>query len=177
MESRGNVFWLTGLSGAGKTTLAKQVKEKMLENKYMPIFILDGDVLRTGLNSDLGFSIKDRSEGIRRTSELTKILSLEGFLIIVAQIAPLRSQRDHAKQIIGERYFHEIYINCPIEICEKRDVKGLYHKARIGQITDFTGVNSPYEPPMNPNFTINTHYDSVEQSVQSLLTYIKYVSK
>ena len=144
------VIWLTGLSGAGKTTIACELE------KQIDCVILDGDNLRTGLCSDLGFSITDRDENIRRVSEVAKLFYSSKKNVVVSFISPLRSQRDFARSLIPKEDFIEVYVATSLEVCEKRDVKGLYAKARAGEISDFTGISSPYEPPENPEILIQT---------------------
>ncbi|MFH2141994.1 MAG: adenylyl-sulfate kinase, partial [Bacteroidota bacterium] len=145
-----HVIWLTGLSGAGKTTLAIAL-EKEIQSKGYFTKSFDGDIIRKGLNKDLGFSIDDRIENIRRIAELTKIFLDSGIIIIISFITPTIQMRDLAKSITGEHRFVEVFVNAPIEVCEKRDVKGLYAKARRGEIKDFTGIDSIYEIPLKPD--------------------------
>ncbi len=144
------VIWMTGLSGSGKTTIALELE------KYLDCVILDGDVLRTGLCSDLGFSLEDRNENIRRVSEVAKLFYSSERNVIVSFISPLENQRSFARSLIPQGDFIEVYIATPLDTCEKRDVKDLYAKARAGEIKDFTGISSPYEPPKNPEVTIRT---------------------
>jgi adenylyl-sulfate kinase len=144
------VIWLTGLSGSGKTTIALELE------KQIDCVILDGDNLRTGLCSDLGFSIVDRDENIRRVSEVAKLFYSSERIVIVSFISPLQAQRSFARSLIPQGDFIEVYIATPLSVCEKRDVKGLYARARAGEIKDFTGISSPYEPPENPEVTIQT---------------------
>jgi len=144
------VIWLTGLSGAGKTTIANELKKKL------DCVVLDGDSLRGGLCSDLGFSMDDRDENIRRASEVAKLFYSNGNNVVVSFISPLRIHRLSARSLIPKEDFIEVYINTPIEICEARDVKGLYARARAGEIENFTGISSDYEPPDNPELIIQT---------------------
>lgn len=163
------VLWFTGLSGSGKTTLAKELKEYLSVYK-IPVFILDGDITRDGLNSDLGFSKKDRDENTRRGAEIAKMLSDQNILVIVSFISPYKDQRKLAHNIIGDS-FHEIYISTPLEECISRDPKGLYKKALSGEIENFTGVSDPYEPPTNPFLQIDTSigiYKNVFQILNNL---------
>ncbi len=167
---RPGIVWLTGLSGAGKSTIAKNV-EKRLFHKNINIFSLDGDNLRIGLNKNLNFSPEDRTENIRRTAEVANLFTKAGFIVLVSLISPYRSERKKARDIRPE-IFREIYIEASVEVCSKRDVKGLYAKAIKGEIKNFTGISSPYEPPEMPNLVINTSRCSVEESVRKLEEYI-----
>lgn len=158
---KGSTFWFTGLSGAGKSTLANAVKAKldtMLEDKNK-VFILDGDIIRQGLNKGLGFSEEDRAENIRRISEVSKLFALSGQIVFVAFISPYSNARDLAKTIHNDSHipFYECYISATLEACETRDVKGLYKKARAGEIKNFTGISDPYEAPKTPDLDIKTH--------------------
>ena len=149
------VIWITGLSGSGKSTLANSI-EKQLFEQGVKTMILDGDNVRNGLNNNLGFSFEDRTENIRRIAEMSKLLIESGTVVIASFISPFEENRRTVKRIIGENNYFEIYINTSLETCEKRDPKGLYGKARKGEIQDFTGVTAPYETPLNPNFSIDT---------------------
>jgi adenylylsulfate kinase len=168
---KGVVFWLCGLSGSGKSTLAIQM-EKLLHDKGKHCILLDGDNLRSGLNSDLGFTDSDRIENIRRVSEVAKLLSENGMVVLVSLITPFRKSRLAAKSIIGESNFHEIFVKASFSACKERDVKGLYAKAEAGKVQAFTGKSSAFEEPDNPSLTINTEQQSEEESVQSLFAYI-----
>ena len=149
------VIWMTGLSGAGKSTLANEI-EKILHKKGVHTYILDGDNLRGGLNRDLGFSNLDRSENIRRVGEVAKLMVDAGIIVISAFISPFEKERQTTRSLFKRGEFIEVFIDTPLEICEKRDVKGLYKKARAGEITDFTGIDSPYERPSAPEITVST---------------------
>lgn len=164
-----STLWLTGLSGSGKTTLSNALIEKLIA-KNIPTYIIDGDVLRTGLCKDLGFSLTDRKENIRRAAEVAKILNNAGNFVISALISPLQQDRDAARIIIGEDRFMEVHLSTPLEVCEKRDVKGLYKKARAGIIGDFTGISSPYEIPLAPWMSIDTSYRNIDEITSSILT-------
>jgi adenylylsulfate kinase len=164
---RGKVLWFTGLSGAGKTTLAQALRDYLSGSNVLSI-VLDGDVLRKGLNADLGFSAADRAENIRRVSELAKFLSNEGITCIVSTISPYAELRANARRIVGEDVFLEIYISAPLSVCEQRDVKGLYRKARANHINGFTGIQDSYEPPSQPDLEINTDIQSVAESLAKL---------
>jgi adenylyl-sulfate kinase len=160
----GKVIWFTGLPSSGKTTLANALKEK-LESGNLKTYLLDGDQLRAGLNSDLGFSEKDRSENIRRAAEVARLLADAGFVVLATFISPFAIDRAKAKQIVGKERFKEIYVRCPLAVCEERDVKGLYKKARAGELKQFTGLDSPYEEPQHPDLVVNSFDQTVEDSV------------
>jgi adenylylsulfate kinase len=162
---------MTGLSGAGKTTLATAL-EKEIQKKGYFIKIFDGDIIREGINKDLGFTVEDRIENIRRIAEVTKLFLDTGIIIICSFISPTNEVRDLAKEIIGEDRFVEVFINCPLDVCEQRDVKGLYKKARKGDIKNFTGIDSPYEAPANPDIEVLTHTVSVKESTKELVKQI-----
>lgn len=162
-------LWFTGLSGAGKTTLGKLLLNKI--HKYEKILILDGDEVRKGLNSDLGYSMQDRIENIRRVSYTAKILDDNGFIVIVTLISPTCKSRQLAREILGDNFF-EIFIKCNINICIERDVKGLYKKAIAGKIKEFTGISSIYEEPTNPDLIVDTEKLSVEESLNIILRFL-----
>jgi bifunctional enzyme CysN/CysC len=164
-------IWLTGLSGAGKTTIAQSLVKECED--FIRIVGLDGDLLRTGLNADLGFSREDRSENIRRTAEVAKILNGAGINCVISLISPYAEDRDKAKKIIGAENFIEVYISTPLEICEKRDPKGLYKKARNGEILNFTGISDSYEPPLSPDLVLDTNKIDLSDCVKELLKQIK----
>jgi len=165
----GKVLWFTGLSSSGKSTLAENFK-KYLDKSNMKSIILDGDIIREGLCKDLGFSKEDRKENIRRISEVAKLLSSidENYIVMVAVISPYIQDRDNARKIIGEN-FVEIYVSASLEVCEKRDVKGLYRMARRGEIKNFTGVSDPYEVPENPEMIIDTDLYNIDECVKEIL--------
>ncbi|GEN45506.1 adenylyl-sulfate kinase [Alkalibacillus haloalkaliphilus] len=171
MEHKSLVIWLTGLSGSGKSTIGNSV-EKQLYQKGIHSYLLDGDDLRQGLSKDLGFSEHDRSENIRRIAEVAHTLRQSGLVTIVSTISPYKSNRELARDIISDHFFHEVYISCALEVCEQRDPKGLYHKARSGQISQFTGVDQPYEPPTSPKLTLPTDKLNIEQASLTLVHYI-----
>jgi len=162
------VLWFTGLSGSGKSTLAHAIEERLYKNG-ISTYVLDGDNVRHGLCSDLSFTDSDRVENIRRISELAKLLTDAGIITLTAFISPFKVDRDEARKRMPHGDFLEIYCQCPIEICEQRDVKGLYKKARAGEIPFFTGIDSPYEAPVRPDLVINTCDISLEDSVQEVL--------
>jgi bifunctional enzyme CysN/CysC len=151
---QGKVVWFTGLSGSGKSTLANAL-EVELHGRGMRTYILDGDNIRQGLNKDLGFTDADRVENIRRVAEVAKLMMDAGIIVMTAFISPFRHEREMAKALVGAESFIEVYVNTPLEVCEKRDVKGLYKKARAGFIPNMTGINSPYEPPERPAFVVS----------------------
>ena len=163
--------WLTGLSGAGKSTLACALEKKLMAAGHMA-YVLDGDNLRHHLNRDLGFSPADRRENIRRSAEVARLMNDAGLIVICAFISPLRSDREIARDIIGSDNFVETYVSTPCEVCEERDPKGLYKKARAGLIPEFTGVSAPYEVPLDPAMSLDTGELSLEQSCEQLLEHL-----
>ena len=171
LQQRARVIWLTGLSGSGKTSIAKGV-ERVLHEMGHHTAILDGDNIRSGINSNLGFSHEDRKENIRRITETARLFIENGVVVICALVSPTEELRQVASSIIGSKDFIQVYVNTPIEDCEKRDVKGLYAKARKGEIKEFTGISAPFEAPILPALEIKTHGRSVEDSVGELLEYI-----
>lgn len=168
---KGGVIWLTGLSGSGKSTLAVELENALFNGGYHA-YVLDGDNIRHGLNANLGFSPEDRAENIRRIGEVAALFSRSGTIAITAFISPYRSDRDRARESAGGN-FHEVHVKADVETCEKRDPKGLYKKARAGEIKDFTGISAPYEAPDSPELVIDTTNSSVEESVQQILDYVK----
>ena len=164
---RGIALWFTGLSGSGKSTLANGLHQKLFEIGMHSI-VLDGDNTRLGINKDLGFTNKDRIENLRRVAEITKLFVETGHIVITAFISPFKENRIQAKKIISENDFLEVYIDSTLETCENRDVKGLYKKARLGEIKDFTGVSSPYDKPDSADIHINTNKSSIAESVELL---------
>jgi adenylylsulfate kinase len=171
LKQNPKLFWFTGLSGSGKSTLANAVESKLFEMGYMT-FSLDGDNIRTGLNKDLGFSDEDRIENIRRIAEVSKLMLDGGLIVVSAFISPFRSERKMIAELVGEENFIEIFVDCPIEICEQRDVKGLYKKARAGMIKNFTGIDSPYEKPENPAVHIQSGYEGLQESIDKIIQII-----
>lgn len=169
---KGAVVWLTGLSGAGKSTLAMHVERKLFAKGYQT-YVLDGDNVRNGLNADLGFSPKDRTENIRRIGEVAALQSDAGLIVLTAFISPYRADRDRARTCNTATTFHEVYVKADLETCETRDPKGLYKKARTGEIKEFTGISSPYEAPENPELVIDTAQHSIEDCVDKIVTYIE----
>ncbi|TLD41987.1 MAG: Adenylylsulfate kinase [Candidatus Jettenia ecosi] len=178
LKQKGVTIWLTGLSGSGKSTIAVELEHALVENKHLA-YILDGDNIRHGLNKNLGFSPEDRSENIRRIGEVAKLFTDANVIAITAFISPYRQDRDNARKLLREEEFVEIYIKCPLEVCEQRDTKGLYKKAREGTVKEFTGISAPYEEPLNPELTIDTSKMSIEESTRAVLNYLEekgYVS-
>lgn len=166
VEQRGVTVWFTGLSGAGKTTLARAVYDE-LKRRGHRVEILDGDVVRQYLTKGLGFSKEDRDENIRRIGFVAHLLTRNGVIVLVSAISPYRATREEVRRKIGD--FIEVYVNAPLEVCEKRDVKGLYKRARAGEIKNFTGIDDPYEPPLNPEVECRTDLESIEESVAKVL--------
>ncbi|HZP42083.1 MAG TPA: adenylyl-sulfate kinase [Candidatus Binatia bacterium] len=164
---KGACVWLTGLSGSGKSTIAVDL-EKALWSRGVRAYILDGDNIRHGLNKNLGFSPADRTENIRRIGEVAKLFVDAGLVALTAFISPYRADRDQVRAIMPQD-FVEVYVDCPVEVCEQRDVKGLYKKARAGEIEEFTGVSAPYEAPLSPELTIRSSELTVAQSVDTIL--------
>ena len=169
---KGCTMWFTGLSGSGKSTVAVAL-EKALWDRGACAYILDGDNVRHGLNKDLGFSPEDRTENIRRIGEVAKLFTDAGVINLTAFISPYRADRDQVRALMEPGDFVEVHVDCPLEICEQRDVKGLYAKAREGKIPEFTGISAPYEAPVNPEITLKTGELSLEQSVATLLEYLE----
>ena len=165
------VLWFTGLSGAGKSTLAMALERRLFDEGYQ-VYVLDGDNVRTGLNANLGFSPEDRAENIRRVGEVAALLADAGLVVITAFISPYRADRDRARQAAGDA-FREIYIKADFETCESRDPKGLYKRARAGEIAEFTGISAPYEEPASPELVVDTSKVDVESCVDELVAYVK----
>ncbi len=161
------VLWFTGLSGSGKSTLAGALEQRLFEEGYHT-YILDGDNIRTGLNKGLTFSDGDRRENIRRIGEVAKLMADAGLIVLTAFISPFREDRQAARELVGAEDFAEIFVDCPLEVCEQRDVKGLYKKARAGEIPKFTGIDSPFEAPENPDIRIKTHTQPLQDAVEEL---------
>lgn len=171
LGQKGVMVWFTGLSGSGKSTLAVAL-ERELHQRGLLCRILDGDNIRSGINNNLGFSVTDREENIRRIAEVGKLFVDTGIITLAAFISPDEKMRQMAASIIGKNDFLEVYVNTPIEACEKRDVKGLYAKARNGEIKNFTGITAPFEAPSNPDISIDTSVTGLEESVRKLLSII-----
>lgn len=171
-EHNSFVIWFTGLSGSGKSTIANQLEKKLFD-LGIKTYSLDGDNIRSGLNKGLTFTEEDRTENNRRIAEVAKLFMDAGLVTITAFISPLAEDRRKAKEIIGAENFIEIFVNTPLEICESRDVKGLYQMARQGEIENFTGISSPYEAPSNPDIEINTEKESIKESVERIFQILK----
>jgi adenylylsulfate kinase len=165
LGQRSKVLWFTGLSGSGKSTIAQHLERRLFNAGYFAQ-VLDGDNIRSGVNNNLGFSLEDRKENIRRIAEVAKLYLNSGLITLACFISPTIAIRDFARSIIGEDDFLEIYVNAPLELCESRDVKGLYAKARKGEIKGFTGIDSPYEPPVDPFLELKTGEMSVQEAVE-----------
>jgi adenylyl-sulfate kinase len=174
LNQRAHSFWLTGLSGAGKSSVINEV-EKLLYQDSCLVAVLDGDYIRNGLNNNLGFSLTDRHENIRRVAEVSKILNDNGVITLNGFISPTSESREMAKGIIGEQSFSLIYASASLEVCEKRDVKGLYKKARRGELKKFTGVSSLYEVPQKPDLVLDTENETLKDSAQRLFDFIKNI--
>lgn len=168
MDQKGQCIWFTGLSGSGKSTIALEL-ETELYNRGIKSMLLDGDNVRAGLNNNLGFSAEDRIENIRRIAEVTHLMVESGLVVINCFVSPTNDLRSMAKGIIGESNFKEIWVNTPLEVCESRDVKGLYAKARAGEIPDFTGISAPFDEPENPFLTLTTVDKSPEECAGEIL--------
>ena len=171
LKQNSRVVWMTGLSGSGKSTIAEGLERKLFKNDFF-CQVLDGDNIRSGINNNLSFELEDRLENIRRISEVSKLFLNSGVITINSFISPTIKMRDMAKEIIGADNFIEIYIKASLEMCEERDVKGLYKKARAGEIKGFTGIDSPYEVPTNPAWVVDTGVDDVETSVEKLYDFL-----
>ncbi|NEV94463.1 adenylyl-sulfate kinase [Psychroflexus sp. YR1-1] len=166
------VLWFTGLSGSGKSTIANKVEEELFY-KGITTYALDGDNIRSGINKGLGFTKEDRLENLRRIAEVAKLFVDAGVVTLAAFVSPLISDREQVKQIVGENDIIEVFVDTPLEECERRDVKGLYKKARAGEIKNFTGIDAPYEAPKNPEIHIKTKQTKVEEAVQIVINYLE----
>lgn len=165
------IVWFTGLSGSGKSTLANAVEQELFR-QGIRTYVLDGDNIRHGLNNNVDFSAEGRTENIRRIGEVAKLFIEAGVVVLTAFISPFKSDRDRVRSLVGSEEFIEVFVDCPLEICEQRDVKGLYKKARAGEIPDFTGISSPFEVPENPELTIATGTIPLHQSVEQVTNFI-----
>ncbi len=172
LGQRGATIWFTGLSGSGKSTLSRAVEKRIYDLGGLA-FVLDGDNMRFGLSKDLGFSAEDREENIRRVGEVAKLFTEAGFFALTAFISPYRRGRDEARIKMQPGDFIEVRVECALEVCEARDPKGLYKKARMGLIKDFTGITAPYEPPLYPEITVHTDKESVEECTERIISYLQ----
>ncbi|WP_257009152.1 adenylyl-sulfate kinase [Bacillus sp. 7884-1] len=166
------ILWFTGLSGSGKSTLANEIAKRLFDRKIRN-YILDGDNIRFGLNKDLGFSKEDRQENIRRIGEVSKLFVDSGQVVLAAFISPFQRDRDQVRQLVEKNEFIEVFVNCPLDVCEKRDPKGLYQKLREGKIKEFSGVDSVYEEPVNPELIIDTNKYSIQECVALVIKYLE----
>jgi adenylylsulfate kinase len=166
------VLWFTGLSGSGKSTLANSIEYQLNKTHRAHTYILDGDNIRGGLNNDLGFSERDRTENIRRIGETAKLFVDAGIIVLTSFISPFRADRDRVRALLPSEAFIEIFVKCPVEICEQRDTKGLYKKARQGILKDFTGIDSPYEPPLHPEIILETDKSTIEECTNHVLQFL-----
>ena len=171
LNQKSLVVWIVGLSGSGKSTLARGLENELHQQGYLTQ-ILDGDNLRSGINNNLSFTDEDRVENIRRAAEVSKLFANCGIITICSLISPTESIREMARSIIGKEKYFEVFVNCPLEVCESRDVKGLYKKARSGELKNFTGIDSPFEEPKNPNLEIRTAVHTIEECHRQLVDHI-----
>ncbi|MCP4715169.1 MAG: adenylyl-sulfate kinase [Deltaproteobacteria bacterium] len=172
LQQRGAALWFTGLSGSGKSTLAHEVENRLYDRGYHT-YVLDGDNVRHGLNGDLGFSPEDRQENIRRLAELVRLFTDAGVIVLSAFISPFRSDRQKARELLTQGDFLEVYCRCSVQACEQRDPKGLYKKARAGEIPEFTGISSPYEEPEQPEIITDTDRDSLETCAEQIIAHLR----
>ena len=172
LNQKGCVIWLTGLSGSGKSTLALEVESKLYQRGHLT-YVLDGDNIRHGLNKNLGFSPEDREENIRRIGEVAKLFNDAGVIAMTAFISPYRTDRDNARDLLDEGRFVEVFVDCPLEVCEARDTKGLYQKARAGEIKEFTGISAPYEAPVEPELTVNTASLTLDECTERVIALLE----
>ena len=171
MKQKPKLIWFTGLSASGKSTLANALELQLFQAGYLT-FVLDGDNLRNGINKDLSFTVEGRKENLRRVAEIAALFLEAGIIVIAAFVSPFAKDREMVREIVGGANFIEIYVSTPIEICELRDGKGLYKKARLGEINDFTGISSPYEPPVKPFIKVDSSYKPVGEIVQEIFSLV-----
>lgn len=174
LSQKGCVIWFTGLSGSGKSTLALEVENKLHQRGHLT-YVLDGDNIRHGLNKNLGFSPEDREENIRRIGEVAKLFNDAGVIAMTAFISPYRTDRDNARDLLDAGRFVEVFVDCPLEVCEARDTKGLYQKARAGEIKEFTGISAPYEEPVQPELTVNTSELTLEECTERVIARLENI--
>ncbi len=167
------IIWLTGLPASGKSTIANELEHRLNRIYKAHTYLLDGDNIRKGLNKDLGFSKKDREENIRRIGEVARLFVDAGLIVIAAFVSPYRKDRNFVRGLVEEDEFVEVYVKCPLEVCEERDPKGLYKKARSGEIKNFTGVSDPYEEPVNPEVVVETHRMGLDECVDRIVNFLK----
>lgn len=172
-KHRAKLLWFTGLSGSGKSTLAHALEEELYQRDCRT-YVFDGDNVRHGLCRDLGFSVEDRTENIRRIGEMAKLFVDAGVISLTAFISPIREDRERARGLFPHGDFIEVYVDCPLEVCESRDVKGLYKKARAGEIKEFTGISSPYEPPLKPEITIQTGNKEIAECITEIVRALEH---
>lgn len=172
LRQKGVLLWFTGLSASGKSTLAHAVEQKLFDMGHLSI-VLDGDNIRHGLNKNLGFSPEDRHENIRRIGEVSKIMTIAGIITMTAFISPYRKDRETVRNLLAADEFIEVFVDTPLKVLEERDPKGLYKKARAGEIKDFTGISAPYEAPENPELYINTHENDLKTCIELVINYLK----
>ena len=172
LNQKGCVIWFTGLSGSGKSTLALEVESTLYRRGHLT-YVLDGDNIRHGLNKNLGFSPEDREENIRRIGEVAKLFAEAGVIAMTAFISPYRADRDNARALLDAGRFVEVFVDCPLEVCEARDTKGLYKKARAGEIKEFTGISAPYEAPPHPELTVNTDNQTLEECTERVVALLE----
>ncbi len=172
LNQKGGVIWFTGLSGSGKSTLALEVESTLHQRGHLT-YVLDGDNIRHGLNKNLGFSPEDREENIRRIGEVAKLFADAGVIVMTAFISPYCADRDNARDLLDEGRFVEIFVDCPLEVCEARDTKGLYQKARAGEIKEFTGISAPYEAPPHPELIVNTSSQTLKECTERVIAFLE----
>lgn len=172
LKQKGVIIWYTGLSASGKSTIAHEVEATLFKRGHL-CYVLDGDNIRHGLNKNLGFSPEDREENIRRIGEVAKLFAEAGIIAMTAFISPYRADRNRVRELVGDGEFIEVFVDCPLSVLEERDPKGLYKKARAGEIAEFTGISAPYEAPENPELTIDTSKLSLKESAEMVVTYLE----
>ncbi len=172
LKQKGVLVWFTGLPSSGKSTVSREVEKRLYEMGKL-VYVLDGDNIRHGLNGNLGFSPEDRKENIRRIGEVAKLFTDAGIITLTAFISPYKADRDRVRKLLKDNEFIEVYVKCPVDICVKRDPKGMYKRALNGEIKEFTGISAPYEEPENPEIILETDKENVEKSAQKIIDYLK----